>query len=94
MEYRTISYNRVSRWCPNLKWRKRGLWWLDSRQDSEHNVSRRAERGEVDYFHQRQASRQLRELAQQARRRRRNDVVDLAGRHEDGYQCGQLGVDN
>jgi hypothetical protein len=52
--------------------------WLDSRQDSEHHVSRRVEKDE----------------AQQARRRRRNDMVDLASRHEDGYQCGQLGVDN
>jgi hypothetical protein len=41
MECRTIGYNGVSRWCPNLKWGRRGLWWLDSRQDSEHNVSDR-----------------------------------------------------
>jgi hypothetical protein len=68
MEYRTIGYNGVSRWCPNLKWGRRGLWWLDSRQDSEHNVSRRVEKDEG----------QLREFAQQARRRRRNGVADLA----------------
>jgi len=60
----------------------------------EHNVSRRVEKDEAGCFHQRQASRQLPEFAQQARRRRRNDVVDLASRREDNYQCDQLGVDN
>ena len=38
-----------------------------------------------------QASRQLPEFAQQARRRRRNGVVDLASRHEDGYQVWPTG---
>jgi hypothetical protein len=73
---------------------RRELWWLDSRQDSEHNVSRSVKRDETGCFHQRQASRQLPEFAQQARRRRRNGVVDLANRREDGYLCGQLGVDS
>ena len=82
MEYRTIGYNRVSRWCPNLKLRRRGLWWLDSRQDSKHNVSRRVEKDEAGCFHQKQASRHLQEFAQQARRRRRNGVVDLGSRCE------------
>jgi hypothetical protein len=94
MKYRTIRYNGVSRWCPNLKWGRRGLSWLDLRQDSEHNVSRRVEKDEAGCFHQRQASKQLPESAQQARRRRRNGVVDLASRSEDGYQYGQLGVDD
>jgi hypothetical protein len=94
MEYRTIRYNGVSHWCPNLKWGRRGLWWLDSRQDFEHNVSRRVEKDDGSCFHQRQAGRQLPEFTQQARRRRRNGVVDLASRREDGYQYGQLGVDN
>src|SRR3981189_1082273 len=89
MEYRTIGYNGVSRWCPNLKWGRRGLWWLDSRQNSEHNVSRRVEKDEAGYFHQRQASRQLLEFAQQARRRRRNDVVDLGSRCEVDRRRGQ-----
>ena len=52
------------------------------------------EKDEAGCFHQRQASRQLREFALQARRRRRNGVVDLASGCEDGYQYGQLGVDN
>jgi hypothetical protein len=55
--------------------------------------SRRVEKDEAGCFHQRQASRQLREFAQQARRRRRNDVVDLASRREDATRFGQLGVD-
>jgi hypothetical protein len=49
-------------------------------------------KGEAGCFHQRQAGRQM--CAWQARRRRRNDVVDLASRCEDGYQYGQLGVDS
>ena len=85
MEYCTTRYNGVPRWYPNTKWGRRGLWWLDSRQDSEHNVSRRVGKDEAGYFHQRQASRQLQEFAQQARRRRRNGVVDLASRRKDGY---------
>src|SRR5277367_5423260 len=48
MEYRTIGYNGVSRWCPNLKWGRPGHWWLDSRRDSEHNVSRRVEEDEAE----------------------------------------------
>lgn len=64
-------------------------------QDYEHNVSKSVEKDEAGgCFHQRQASGQLPEFAQQARRRRRNDVVDLGSRREDSYQCGQLGVDN
>jgi hypothetical protein len=82
---RIIRYNGVPRWYPNLKWGRRGLWWLDIRHGSEHNISRRVGKGEAGCFHQRQASRQLPEFAQQARRRRRNGVVDLASRHEDGY---------
>jgi hypothetical protein len=89
MEYRTIGYNGVSRWCPNLKCGRRGLWWLDSRQDSEHSASRRVEKDEAGCFHRRQASRHLRELAQQARRRRRNSVVDLASRCEIDRRQGQ-----
>jgi hypothetical protein len=89
MVYCTIGYNRVPRWCPNMKWGRRGLWWLDSKQDSEHNISRRVEKDEAGYFHQRQASRQLREFAQQARRRRRNGVVDLGGRCEVDRRRGQ-----
>jgi hypothetical protein len=73
----TIGYNGVSRWCSNLKWGRRGgLWWLDSRQDSEHNVSDEAG------FHQSQASRRLWGVTQQARRSRRNGVVDLGSRCE------------
>jgi hypothetical protein len=34
------------------------------------------------------------QASRQARRRRRNGVVDLASRHEDGHKCSQLGVDN
>jgi len=83
MVYRTIGYNGVPRWCPNLKWGKRALLWLDSRQDDEHNVSRRVEKDEAGCFHRRQASRQG--LAQQARRGRRNGVVDLVSRRKDGY---------
>ena len=90
----TIGYNGVPRWYLNLKWGRRGLWWLDIRHSSKHNISRRVGKGEAGYFHQRQASRQLWEFAQQARRRRRNDVVDLASRHKDGYRFGQLGVDS
>jgi len=37
---------------------------------------------------------QLAKCFAQTYRRRRNGVVDLASRHEDCYQCGQLGVDN
>src|SRR5580700_5799690 len=93
-EYRTIGYNGVPRWYPNTKWGRRGLWWLDSRQDSEHNASRRVGKDRAGCFHQRQESKQLREFAQQARHRRRNGVVDLASRCKDGYQYGQLDVDN
>jgi len=88
---RIIRYNRVPRWYPNLKWGRRGLWWLDTRHGSEHNISRRVGKGEAGCFHQRQASRQLPEFAQQARRRRRNGVVDLASGHEDGYQVWPTG---
>jgi hypothetical protein len=35
------------RWCPNMKRGRRALWWLDSRQDSEHNVSRRMGKDEA-----------------------------------------------
>src|ERR1700734_3231133 len=51
MVYRTIGYNGVSRWCLNLKWGRRGLWWLDSRQGSEHNVSGMVEKDEAGCFH-------------------------------------------
>jgi hypothetical protein len=94
MVCRIIRYNRVPHWYPNLKCGRRRLWWLDTRHGSEHNISRRVGKGEAGCFHQRQASRQLREFAQQARRRRRNGVVDLASRHKDGYRFGQLGVDS
>jgi hypothetical protein len=40
-------------WCQNLKWGRRELWWLDSRQDFEHNESRRVEKDEAGCFHQR-----------------------------------------
>jgi hypothetical protein len=83
MVCRIIGYNGVPRWYPNLKWGRRGLWWLDTRHGSEHNISRRVGKGEAGCFHRRQASRQLLEFAQQARRRRRNGVVDLASRRED-----------
>jgi hypothetical protein len=78
----TIGYSGVPRWCRDVRWGRQRLWWLDLRQDSEHNISRRVEKDEAGYFHQRQASRQLQEFAQQARRRRRNDVVDLRSRCE------------
>ena len=86
MVCRTIGYNGVPRWYPNLKWGRQGLWWLDTRHGSEHNISRRVGKGEAGCFHQRQASRQLREFAQQARRRRRNGGVDLRSRCEEGAQ--------
>ena len=60
----------------------------------EHNVSRRVEKDDASYSHQRQASRQLQEFAQQARRRRRNCVVDLASGCKAGYQYDQLDVDH
>jgi hypothetical protein len=44
------------------------------------NVSKRVGKDKASCFHQRQASRQLQEFAQQARRKRRNSVVDLASR--------------
>jgi hypothetical protein len=80
-----IGYNGVLCWYSNPKWGRRGLWWLNTRHSSKHNISRRVGKGEVGCFHQRQASRQLPEFVQQARHRRRNGVVDLASRHEDGY---------
>ena len=94
MVCRTIGYNGVPRWYPNLKWGRRGLWWLDTMHGSEHNISRRVGKSKAGCFYQKQASRQLLEFAQQARRRGRNGGADLASRYEDGCQCGQLGVDN
>jgi hypothetical protein len=90
MEYRTIGYSRVSHWCPDLKWGRRGLWWLDSRHDSEHNVRRRVERDKAGCLYQRQASRQLREFAQQASRRRRNGEVNLGSKCKTCYRCNQI----
>src|SRR5450432_260065 len=80
MEYRTIGYNGVSRWCPNMKWGRRGLWWLDSRQDSEHRGSKKAEKDAGGCLHRNQASGQLQEFAPRVRRRRREDEVDLGSR--------------
>jgi hypothetical protein len=59
----------------------RALWWLDSRQDSERNVSGRVEKDEAGCFYQRQANSELRELA---RRNRRKGEVDLRSRCEVG----------
>ena len=44
MEYHTTGYNGVPRWCPNMKWGRRGLWSLDLRHDSEHKGSKMVEK--------------------------------------------------
>jgi hypothetical protein len=63
IEYRTIRYNGVSNWCLNLKWGRRGLWWLDSRHDSEHRRSKGLGKDKGGCHHQKQEIRQLQEPA-------------------------------
>jgi hypothetical protein len=82
MVYRTIGYNGVPHWCLNIKWERRGLWWLDSRHNSEHNIGRGEEKDEGGRRHRKQAGRQLQEPTRQARRNRRRGEVDLGSRCE------------
>ena len=79
MVYRTIGYNGVPHWRLNMKWGRRRLWWLDSRQDSEHRGSKKVEKDAGGCLHRYQASGQLQEFAPRARRRR-EDEVDLGSR--------------
>jgi hypothetical protein len=85
MVCRIIGYNGVPRWYLNLKWERRGLWWLDSRQDSEHNVRLLPTKAG------KQAAAGVRATGQTQEKKRRGRPRN---RRENGYQCGQLGVDN
>ena len=67
-------------WSPHMKWGRRGLWWLDSRHNSKHKVSKGVEKDEGGCFYRTQASRQLEEFMQQERRNRRKGEVDLRSR--------------
>jgi hypothetical protein len=85
-----IGYNGVPRWYPDLKWERRGIWWLDTRHGPEHDIKQKVGKGRGRLL----PSKAGKQVGRQARRKRRNGVVDLASRHEDGYKCGQLSVDN
>jgi hypothetical protein len=78
--YRTIGCDGVPRWCPNMKWGRRGHWWLGLRHGSEPKVDKRVGKDEGGCFHRTQASRQLQEFTQQERRYRREGEVDLESR--------------